>query len=145
VVTEKLEKLESKRYGKAKNPRKSVEETDTSASSRNIPAPVKRAVYERDQGRCRFEDQNGRRCTETKRLEYHHVKPFGRGGDHRPENVQLRCRTHNLYQGELDYGKALMDRYRSSPSRVSEPAVIYTSDNRDPPVCFSTGITSGFP
>ncbi len=38
AVTEKLERLESKRYGKTKAPRKSLEETDTSPSSRYIPA-----------------------------------------------------------------------------------------------------------
>ena len=40
AVTEKLEKLEAKRYGKTKNPRKTLEETDTSASSRHVPAAV---------------------------------------------------------------------------------------------------------
>ena len=46
AVTEKLERLEAKRFAKTKAPRKSVEETDTSPSSRYIPAPVKRAVCE---------------------------------------------------------------------------------------------------
>ncbi len=50
AVTEKLERLEAKRYGKTKAPRKSLEETDTSASSRHIPAAVKRVVYERGFG-----------------------------------------------------------------------------------------------
>ena len=38
AVTEKLERLEAKRFAKTKAPRKSVEDTDTSASSRYIPA-----------------------------------------------------------------------------------------------------------
>ncbi len=130
AVTEKLEKLEAKRYGKTKTPRKSLEKTDTSASSRAIPAPVKRAVYERDRGRCRFVDPAGRRCTETKRLEFHHIQPYGRGGNHSPENVCLLCRTHNGYLAELDYGKEFIDRFRSSPNRVSEPATVYTFSNR---------------
>ncbi len=69
AVTEKLERLEAKRYGKTKAPRKSLAETDTSASSRYIPAAVKRAVYERDLGQCAFVDETGRRCKETGRLE----------------------------------------------------------------------------
>ncbi len=105
AVTEKIEKLESKRYGTTKNPRKSLEETDTSVSSRYIPAPVRRAVYERDQNRCTFVDAAGRRCNETEWLEFHHVRPYGRGGDNSPENVFLVCRTHNLYLAEHDYGK----------------------------------------
>ncbi len=130
AVTEKLEKLESKRYGKTKIPRKSLEETDTSPSSRYIPAPVRRAVCERDRNRCGFVDTTGRRCTETKRLEFHHLKPYGQGGDHSVANVELRCRTHNLYQAELDYGKEAMDRYRNSGNGVSEPAAVYTFSNR---------------
>ena len=50
AVTEKLERLEAKRFAKTKAPRKSLEETSTSPSSRYIPAAVKRAVCERDQG-----------------------------------------------------------------------------------------------
>jgi hypothetical protein len=130
AVTEKLEKLESKRYGKTKAPRKSLEETDTSPSSRYIPAAVKRAVYERDHNQCTFEDENGCRCTETKSLEFHHREPFALGGDHSPSNIQLRCRAHNLYQAERDYGKEVIERYRRSSSRVSEPAAVYTFSNR---------------
>ena len=48
AVTEKLKRLEAKRFAKTKSPRKSVEQVDTSPSSRYIPAPVKRAVQERD-------------------------------------------------------------------------------------------------
>ena len=130
AVTEKLEKLEAKRYGTTKSPRKSLEETDTSPSSRNIPAPVRRAVYERDRGRCRYVDPTGRRCTETKQLEFHHIRPYGRGGDHRPENICLLCRAHNALSAERDYGKNVMNRFRSSPNRVSERAAVYTFSNR---------------
>ncbi len=130
AVTEKLEKLEAKRYGKTKDPKKNLEDTDTSPSSRYIPAPVRRAVYERDRGQCAYVDTTGRRCTETKRLEFHHLRPYGQGGDHSVENVELRCRTHNLYEAERDYGKEVMDRYRYSGSRVSEPAAVYTFSNR---------------
>jgi hypothetical protein len=130
AVTEKLERLESKRYGKTKAPRKSLEQTDTSPSSRYIPAAVKRAVVKRDQGQCRFVDKAGRLCTERHRLEFHHREPFGRGGDHRVENVALLCRTHNGYLAERDYGKEVIERYRRSPSRVSEPAAVYTFSNR---------------
>ncbi len=124
AVTEKLEKLEAKRYGTTKSPRKSLEETDTTPISHYIPAAVRRAVYERDRGQCTFEDAEDRRCTETTQLEFHHIHPYGRGGDHSPSNICLRCRCHNLHQAELDYGKEVMERYRSS-GQVSEPAAIY--------------------
>ena len=71
AVTEKLERLESRRFGKAKAPRKSVEETDTSPSSRYIPAAVRREVSERDGNQCTFVDARGRRCNERQTLQFH--------------------------------------------------------------------------
>ena len=132
AVTEKLEKLErleAKRYGKAKSPRKSVEQSDTSPSSRYIPAPVRRAVRERDGDQCAFVNARGRRCKARAGLELHHKQPFGRGGDHNPDNIQMMCRAHNGYLAEQDYGKDLMNRCRGS-GRVSEPAPIYHNVNR---------------
>jgi hypothetical protein len=130
AVTEKLEKLKAKRYGTTNSPRKSLEQTDTSPSSRNIPTPIKRAVYERDKGQCTFKSADGRRCTEAKHLEFHHVQPYGLGGDHRVENVCLLCGTHNAYLAEHDYGKEFMERFRNSNRRVSEPVAVYTFSNR---------------
>jgi hypothetical protein len=125
AVTEKLERLEAKRFGKTDAPRKSLEETDTSASSRYIPAAVRRAVRERDGNRCTFVDTQGGRCSERDRLEFHQLEPFGRGGDHSPENIRLACPAHNRYLAERDYGKEVMDRYLRSGSRVGEPAPAY--------------------
>ena len=42
AVTEKLERLEAKRLGKVKNPRKGLDEADTAPGVRGISAPVKR-------------------------------------------------------------------------------------------------------
>ena len=125
AVTEKLKRLEAKRFGKTKSPRKSIEQADTSPSSRYIPAPVKRAVSERDGDQCAFVDERGRRCKAREGLELHHKQPYGRGGDHRPKNIQMMCRAHNGYLAERDYGKEVMERYRRSGSQVSEPVPIY--------------------
>jgi 5-methylcytosine-specific restriction endonuclease McrA len=129
AVTEKLERLESKRFGKAKKPRKNLKETKTLPSSRYIPAAVKRAVYVRDNGQCTYVDPNGRRCSERHRLEFDHRKPYGRGGGHSMENLRLLCKAHNGYFAERDYGKKVMDRYRRSADRVSEPVAFYTIDS----------------
>jgi len=112
AVTEKLERLEARRFGETKAPKAKLSETDTSPSSRHIPAAVRRAVAERDGKRCRYVDEQGRRCTERHGLEFHHRQPFGFGGDHRPENVRLLCRAHNQFLAEQDYGKEAMSRYR---------------------------------
>jgi hypothetical protein len=113
AVTEKLERLEAKRFAKTKAPRKTLVETDTTPKSRHIPAAVRRAVFERDEGRCTYVDARGRRCKSRDRLEFHHhARPFGRGGDHSRDNVRLACRTHNTLMAEQDYGREKMARYR---------------------------------
>jgi len=132
AVTEKLERLEARRFAKTKAPRKGLEQTKTAPSSRHIPAAVRRVVYARDEGRCTFVDALGRRCRARERLEFHHERPFGRGGDHSPPNTRLMCRAHNQHLAERDYGKEVMAPYRRSPARVSEPAAVYWTG--DPPV-----------
>jgi len=133
AVTEKLERLEARRFGKTPAPRKRVADTDTAPTSRYVPAPVRHAVYERDGGQCTFTDARGHRCRERHHLEFHHEgKAFGKGGDHSVGNLRLLCRAHNGYLAELEYGRRTMDwhRRRQSPrhavevtssARVSEP------------------------
>jgi len=77
AVTKELERIEAKRFAKTKAPRKALAETDTTPSSRRIPAAVRRVVHERDGGRCTYEDKRGRRCTKRHDLEFHHKNPFG--------------------------------------------------------------------
>jgi len=128
AVTEKLERLEAKRFGKTKKPRKTLAETDTAPKSRDIPAAVRRAVYARDGGRCTYRDKRGRRCTARHNLEFHHRKtPFGRGGDHSPDSVTLHCRAHNLLMAGQEYGEEKMAQFRRSPDRVSEPMAVYAT------------------
>ncbi len=71
----------------------------TKASSRHIPAKVRRAVWARDQGRCAFTAASGRRCQERGRLEFHHVEPYAAGGAATVANIELRCRAHNAHEG----------------------------------------------
>ena len=116
AVTEKLERLEARRFGLTKAPRKNLSQTGTKPASRHIPAAVRRAVHERDGGRCRFVDEQGRRCTARHDLEFHHRHPFAMGGDHSPQGIALACKAHNLYLAEIDFGRAAMTRHRRSNS-----------------------------
>lgn len=86
--------------------------------SRHIPNAVRREVLARDGMQCSFVSATGERCAEKAGLELHHLGPFGRGGGHDADNVSIRCRAHNLYAAEQDYGAATMDRYRRSPPRL---------------------------
>ena len=119
AVTEKLERLEARRFAKTNAPRKGLADRDTSPSSRHIPAAVRRIVYERDGGRCRYVDEHGRRCTARDGLEFHHRHPFGHGGDHSPDGISLACKTHNRYLAEIDYGRQRMAKHQRAGDRVS--------------------------
>jgi hypothetical protein len=112
AVTRELERLEARRFGKTRKPRKKLARTDTKAKSRYIPAAVRRHVEERDGGRCTYEDRHGRRCGKRHDLEFHRRRPFGLGGDHDPEDLALMCRTHNALLAEADFGKKKMARHR---------------------------------
>ena len=125
AVTEKLQRVEGKRFGQTKAPRRDLAEADTTPSSRHIPAAVRRAVYERDGGRCAYRDKYGRRCARRHDLEFHHRHPFARGGDHSPVNVTLMCRAHNTLLAEQDYGEDAMARFRAATSRASVPVDAY--------------------
>ena len=52
-------------------------------------------MHERDGGRCAYRDKYGRRCAKRHDLEFHHKRPFARGGDHSPTNLTLMCKVHN--------------------------------------------------
>ena len=127
AVTEKLERIEARRFGKTKTPRKELTDTDTTPKSRYIPAAVRRVVHERDGGRCTYRDKHGKRCSKRDDLEFHHKKPFGRGGPHSPKVVTLQCTVHNALMAEQDYGREVMAGFRRSTGRVSEQGSAYGS------------------
>jgi len=80
AVSEKLERLEARRFGKTNKPRKNLDDADTSSGVRGISAAVKRFVWKRDGGRCTFVARDGRRCPERHRLEFDHDEAYGLGG-----------------------------------------------------------------
>ena len=121
AVTEKLQRLEARRFARTQAPRKTLSQSQTSPTTRQIPAAVKRAVYERDGGRCRYEDERGRRCPARQGLEFHHRRPFGQGGDHSVANIALACGCHNRYLAEVDYGREAIARHRRAGTRPLEP------------------------
>jgi hypothetical protein len=77
----------------------------TDPRSRHVPAHVRRAVWLRDQGCCAFVGESGHRCRERGYLEFHHVVPYASGGPTTVDNLQLRCRTHNAFEAERDFGE----------------------------------------
>ena len=83
-----------------------------SSDPRHIPADVKRAVWKRDQGRCTFIGDTGRRCPARTRLEFDHLTEVARGGKATVGGIRLRCRAHNQYTAECTFGVGFMHRKR---------------------------------
>jgi hypothetical protein len=81
---------------------------------RHIPASVRRAVFQRDEGRCTYADSSGRRRAETHGLELHHLRAFAQGGEHTEANLVLRCRPHNALAAEEDFGRELIELARGA-------------------------------
>ena len=84
-----------------------------SLRTRHIPNAVKREVWARDGRRCTFVDAQGNRCTATTLLELHHETPFAEGGLHTAANLHVRCRGHNAYAADHDFGAAFMAQRRN--------------------------------
>jgi len=101
ALTLLLADVEKRRCAAAIRPRQCLE---AGASTRHIPAAVKREVWRRDEGRCAFIGGT-RRCTETAFLEFHHVVPYADGGAATVRNIELRCRAHNQYEAVLFFGE----------------------------------------
>jgi hypothetical protein len=97
-----LDELARKKFAatKAARPRRGIADE----GSRHVPADVKRAVWIRDAGRCAFVGSTGRRCGARGGTEFHHVHAYARGGRATVENIQLRCRAHNAYEADLEFG-----------------------------------------
>jgi len=89
-----------------------VEQTATSSPSRQIPAAIRRAVSKRDGERCTFVSATGRRCSSRDFLEFHHREPWARHRSHAIDGITLRCRAHNQYEAERDFGAKHMARFR---------------------------------
>ena len=99
-----LKTVERRRIGATDRPKSMPAATTTTTTrSRHIPAAIRRAVWRRDGGRCAFKGLAGP-CKETGFLEYHHVVPFARGGRTSIDNIELRCRAHNQYEAEQQFG-----------------------------------------
>jgi hypothetical protein len=121
--------LLKKRFGVGRKPR-SVRLRGTSGSrwasesldlggserSRHVAAAVAREVYVRDEGRCTFCAEDGRRCGERRLLQLDHVIPYAEGGDATVVNLRLRCRAHNLHTALAHFGREYV---RAAAERAS--------------------------
>jgi hypothetical protein len=110
LTREKCARRDKPRPGRPRHPR-----------ARRPSAAVRRIVWERDGGRCKFISPDGHRCEETRRIEPHHLDPWVLAGDvDSPDGYELRCQRHNDYEGRLYFGKR-----RRGAGKVCEPPTPY--------------------
>src|SRR6202008_4946867 len=110
ALTSLLVELAKKKFAQAAKPRAS-----RGAERGNVSAAVRRAVWVRDRGRCAFIGSGGHRCDGRRFIEFHHLDPKALGGEASVDNIELRCRHHNDYEGRLWFGK----RRRVRPTEAS--------------------------
>jgi len=113
-----IEKLERRKFAATNRP--CSRPPRSSNNPRHIPAHVKRAVWERDQGRCTFVSEAGRGCPARTVLEFDHVDEVARGGRASVAGVRLRCRAHNQYGAECTFGAEFMREKREAARRAAE-------------------------
>jgi HNH endonuclease len=86
---------------------------------RFISAALKRSVWQRDEGRCTYQDsQSGRKCRSQYALQIDHIRPLALGGSSTLENLRLLCANHNQLEADQLFGREWMDKARASRSSV---------------------------
>ncbi len=98
--------LEKRKFAATSRPGRSA--SCSKPGSRHIPAQVRRAVWQRDGGRCTFVSESGQRCPARRFLEFDHMDELARGGVATVSRVRLRCRAHNQLEAERAFGAGLM-------------------------------------
>jgi hypothetical protein len=94
--------------------------------SRYVPAPVRRAVWKRDGGKCQWPIDGGGICASTYQVEIDHIGGFALGAGTTAEECRLLCRVHQDVSARRLYGSELMNRYtRPKGETCSEPVAVY--------------------
>jgi hypothetical protein len=107
----------AKRRGLVDKPQKKVRPS----KGDRIPAHVRREVWKRDGGKCRWVLESGEMCGATRNLELDHIHPRSLGGPSTADNLRVVCRFHNQRAARLVLGDDLVDRY-SSGTRAGRPS-----------------------
>ena len=105
-----ISRLEKQKFAATRKPRPLAPRAPS--GGRYIPAEVKRAVWERDCGRCTFVSESGKRCPARTLLEFDHIDEVARGGRATIGRIRLRCRAHNQYGAERTFGVEFMHHKR---------------------------------
>ena len=75
------------------------------------PSQLPTGVRQRDHQQCGFVSSDGRRCSETCRLQFDHIMPFALGGTNEASNLRLVCPAHNQLFAEKSFGREKIESY----------------------------------
>jgi 5-methylcytosine-specific restriction endonuclease McrA len=103
-----LTQIRKQKFAETSDPRLS---RTAETSSRHIPARIRRAVWQRDAGRCTYRSAEGRRCESREFVEFDHIDAWSRSREHSIEGITLRCRAHNQLRARTDFGEQHMARF----------------------------------
>jgi len=112
-----IARLEKRKLGATSKPCPRPRSART--GGRYVPAAVRRAVWERDGGRCTFVGESGRCCPARTGLEFDHIEPVALGGEATVGGMRLRCRAHNQHAAECAFGAAFMSHKRREARRAT--------------------------
>jgi hypothetical protein len=97
IFKEALQLLLDKRDPARKNAL--AEPRPSTGRHRDIPQWVKDRVTNRDEGKCAFVSESGKRCGSADGVEFDHVTPWAHGGkSDEVANIRLLCRGHNRHE-----------------------------------------------
>jgi 5-methylcytosine-specific restriction endonuclease McrA len=104
-----LGKVQKRRFAKTDQPRDPraarIRLRQPARKREHIANSVRREVAERDELQCTYCSPNGERCAARAFLEFHHERPWARGGADDSSNLRLLCRAHNRLLAEQDFGR----------------------------------------
>ena len=110
--------LERDRKRKALTERPRAPWERPSENDRYVPDAVKRAVWERDQGRCTWPMGMGSSATRRTASSSTMISKSLSEANPTIDNIRLLCESHNLMKAEQHLGRAFMAKFRSHNSVV---------------------------
>ena len=124
-----IPELERRKFAATDRPR--TGRPRSAENTRHVPAHVRRTVWERDEGRCTFVSETGRRCEARERIEFDHIDEVARGGEATVTGIRLRCRAHNQYGAECTFGPEFMRHKRIAAAESRAAAKVRAAAARD--------------
>ena len=81
-----------------------VETKERTMDTRYIPRGIRKEVWKKDGGQCRYVSPSGKRCQGTRFLHVDHVQPWALGGSsHDAANLRLLCSEHNRLRARTTF------------------------------------------